>query len=306
MEMNHIKAFELLEIDIQTPDKEITLTYLKNKYRKQALRHHPDKNGNTYDSTEKFKQIKEAYEYLEKEINENVFDKDDKESSLYMDILRMFMKGLMDGKYNEIIIKIVQDIVVSCKQVSMKLFEDLDKESILSIYTFLSKYRSVFHLNEEILEKIYEIILEKGEYDAIYKLNPSIDDLLENNIYKLILNDNLYLVPLWHTELYFDTSGCEFVVLCEPELENMKIDDEGNLYLEIDVPFNIIEKSFQGERDISFFIGKREYHIPIDRLYIQKVQYYRIPKQGITKINETDIYDITQKADIIVKITFKE
>jgi hypothetical protein len=301
--MNHIKAFELLEIDI--PDKELTLTYLKNKYRKQALRHHPDKNGNTSESTEQFKQIREAYEYLEKEI-ENGFDDEEPctTSSLYMDILRMFMKGLMDGKYNELIIKIVEEIVVSCK-VSMNLFEDLDKESILSIYTFLSKYRSVFHLNEKILEKIYEIILEKGEYNAIYKLNPSIDDLLENNIYKLILNDNMYLVPLWHTELYFDTSGCEFIVLCEPELENMTIDDEGNLYLEIDVSFNIIEKSFQGEKDIRFFIGKKECQIPISRLYIQKVQYYRIPKQGIAKINETDIYDITQKADIIVKITLK-
>ena len=324
--MNYTAAFKLLEIELNMSDKNLNLTYLKNKYRKQALRHHPDKNGNTHESNEKFKQIKEAYDYLKREIPylagdfvEEEEKDDDTASPIYMEILHIFMKGLMDGKYNEFIIKIVKDIVIGCKHISVKLFEDLDKESSLGVYTFLSKYRYIFHLNDELLEKIKVIVLTKCEHDLVYKLNPSIDDLFENNVYKLFVEDTLYLVPLWHSELYFDGSGCEIIVLCEPELpKHIQIDEENNIYYEIDVHINLIEKILEsssykdedGEKkddpntnNISFHIGKKEFHIPINELYLQRQQNYRILKEGLTKINEHNMYDVTEKADIIVKIT---
>jgi hypothetical protein len=34
---------------------------------------------------------------------------------------------------------------------------------------------------------------------------------------------------------------------------------------------------------------------------MKKVQYYRIKNQGLTKVKD-DIYDVSEKADIIVKI----
>lgn len=326
--MNYTTAFKLLEMDLNMYDKNLNLPYLKNKYRKQALRHHPDKNGNTRESNEKFKQIKEAYDYLKKEVPylsddfvEEEEKVDDTSSPIYMEILHIFMKGLMDGKYNEFIIKIVKDIVIGCKNISVKLFEDLDKESSLGVYTFLSKYRYIFHLNDELLEKIKHVVLTKCEDDLVYKLNPSIDDLFENNVYKLFVEDTLYLVPLWHSELYFDGSGCEIIVLCEPELPtHIHIDEDNNIYYEIDVHINVIEKLFysdsykheEGEKkyetninnNISFHIGKNEFHIPINELYLQRQQNYRILKEGLTKINEHNMYDVTEKADIIVKITF--
>lgn len=323
--MNYTTAFKLLEMDLNMADKNFNLTYLKNKYRKQALRHHPDKNGNTQESNEKFTQIKEAYDFLKREMPRLEEDfgeeqkNDDTSSPVYMDILHTFMKGLTDGKYNEFIIKIVKDIVIGCKNISVKLFEDLDKESSLGVYTFLSKYRYIFHLNDELLEKIKHIVLTKCEHDIIYKLNPSIDDLFENNVYKLFVEDKLYLVPLWHSELYFDGSGCEIIVLCEPELpKNIQIDEDSNIYYEIEVPISKIENAFgydEGENEkknenekeknyISIFIGKKEIHIPINQLHIQRQQYYRIPKEGFTRMNENSMYDITEKGDIIVKITF--
>jgi len=320
--MNYTTAFKLLEMELNISDKNFNLIYLKKKYRKQALIHHPDKNGNTPESNEKFKQIKEAYDFLKREMSHLTEDfgeeeqnpDDDTSSPIYMDILHIFMRGLMDGKYNEFIIKIVKDIVIGCKNISVKLFEDLDKESSLGVYTFLSKYRYIFHLNDELLEKIKHIVLTKCDDDCVYKLNPSIDDLFENNVYKLFVEDTLYLVPLWHNELYFDGSGCEIIVLCEPELpKNIQIDEDNNIYYEIEVPISKIENSFnyyndvEGEKEkesISFLIGKKEFHIPINQLHIQRQQYYRIPKEGLTRINENNMYDITEKGDIIIKITF--
>ena len=67
--MDYFNAFKILEIDISKIDtKDITLHKLKKQYHKLALQYHPDKNGNTVESTEKFKQIQEAYYYLTSEL----------------------------------------------------------------------------------------------------------------------------------------------------------------------------------------------------------------------------------------------
>ena len=118
--MNYKKAFEILEIDtINTNYSDITIDLIKKKYHKLALQNHPDKNGNTPESNEKFKQINEAYEYLKREMkntNSETNENEDKSPSVYYDILKLFIKGLLDGKYNDIFINIVQDIVSGYKK----------------------------------------------------------------------------------------------------------------------------------------------------------------------------------------------
>ena len=67
--MNYKEDFDILEIDSsEVKYSDITLKLFKKKYHKLALQHHPDKNDNTDESTEKFKQINEAYTFLKSEI----------------------------------------------------------------------------------------------------------------------------------------------------------------------------------------------------------------------------------------------
>jgi uncharacterized protein YeeX (DUF496 family) len=49
-------------------------------------------------------------------------------------------------------------------------------------------------------------------------------------------------------------------------------------------------------------IVDREFKIPVDKLYMKRVQYYRIKNAGLSKVKK-DIYDVSEKTDIIVKIT---
>jgi DnaJ-class molecular chaperone len=205
--MNYKKAFEILEIDMNEHKyNEITLENLKKQYRRLALKNHPDKNGNSAVSNEKFKQINEAYHYLKREFkhlssedmnDDNNID-EDCNSSLYYEILKGFIKSMFEGTYNDILSKIVTDIMVAGKKLSVKLFDELDKDTSLSIYTFLSNHRSTLHLSNDILVQIREIVVKKYDNVQIYKLNPSINDLINNNLYKLYLNEDLFLVTLWH------------------------------------------------------------------------------------------------------------
>jgi len=307
--MNYKDAFNILEIDLsEVSYNDITLEYLKKQYRKLALKNHPDKNGNTPETNYKFQQIHESYNYLKKEIkhlkSENIDDNDDiNESSHYLDILKGFMKTVFVGNYNDILSKIVNDIITTGKKISIKIFEDLDKNTTLNIYTFLSNNRSMLHLSQESLNNIREFVVKKYDNVEVYRLNPSINDLLNNNLYKLYLNNELFLVPLWHNESYFDGSGCEIIVICEPELpKGITIDDENNIHIETMIDgYNNLHNTIINNGSISINIGDKVFNIYLSNLYMKKEQYYKIKNCGLSKI-KNDIYDVSEKSDIIVKI----
>jgi hypothetical protein len=313
--MNYKDAFKILEIDfVNIKYEELTLEYLKKKYRKLALKYHPDKNGNTEESNEQFKKINEAYNYLRRELmnlkpddflNENESDLYDESHNIYLNVLKNFIKSVMDGNYIDILAKIVNDILIAGKQLSFKIFEDLDKDIALNVYIFLSKYKSILHFSDELLEKVKQIVLQKYDNVEIYKLNPSINDIIYNNFYKLYVNESLYLVPLWHNESYFDGSGCEIIAICEPDLpDNIKIDDDNNLIVETKIhAYNDLPEMIIHDEILNFYIGNELFTIPLSELYLKREQYYRFKGKGLVNVKK-DIYDLSNKSDIIVKITF--
>jgi len=305
--MNYKIAFEILEIDMSEKKYcDINLECLKKQYHKLALQNHPDKNGNTQESKEKFQKINEAYEYLKRDSIFEDPEKNNTNSTIYGDILHSFLSEIFEGDYNNKFYEIIKDIIF--KKIPIKLFEELNKETALNIYNFLSKYKNVFHINQKTLDKLIAIVSKKYE-DVMeyYKLNPSIDDLFENNVYKLYVNEQLCLVPLWHNELYFEGTEInnmrEIIVSCEPELPtNIKIDENNNLHVKINFNSMTIPNLIKNNEQFTFNIGKKKFSIPIDKLYMKVNQYYRIKNEGVSKVNENDIYDISEKSDIIVNI----
>ncbi len=191
--MDYIKAFEILEINIKYSD--LTPKYLKTQYRKLALKYHQDKNGNTVESNEHFKNINDAYHYLNDQLNiyynnyeyeekSDDDDDDDDESSYnshtqYLNVLKNFIKSVIDidnREYTDILTKIVNDIIITGKQVSFRIFEGLDKDIILNILVFLSKYKSVLNLNNDLIDYINRLVMDNYNNVEIYKLNQSIHD----------------------------------------------------------------------------------------------------------------------------------
>jgi hypothetical protein len=180
------------------------------------------------------------------------------------------------------------------------MFEDLSKDNILEIYSFLYKNKDVLYISNETLELVSLVIKEKYKNDRVFILNPSIKDLLDNNIYKLYVDEQLYLVPLWHNELYFDN---DIIVICKPELpDKLTIDEDNNIYYEVAIPFT--KENLLVHKDFQFEICGNIFKIPIDKLNIRYEQFYVLKNQGISKIIDENIYSIDNKSDIIVKIIF--
>jgi len=299
--MNLQEALHIFEIENVL---NLSQESLKKKYHKLALQNHPDKNGNTPESTQHFQRIQDAYEVLKREIS--IFKTDDitEETPFknfgYTAILHLFIDGVLKGKYNEFISNIVKDIVSGCKEISLKLFEDMNKEQSLAVYNFLVKYKALLRLTDDILDKVREILLNKFKDMQIYVLNPSINDLFQNNVYKLDIAGKLYFVPLWHSEMYFDS---DIIVKCNPELPaNVEIDEDNNLVITERIPITF---SLLNEKSRTIKVGNNSFELPLDQLFLRPVQTYILRKKGISKILDADIYNIDEKADIIIKIIFE-
>ena len=311
--MNYKRAFEILQIDfISTKYKDLTLDYIKKRYKKMALKYHPDKNGNTEESNEHFKKINEAYNYLKSEIKTQETEDEPEDDIIYLNVLKNFINSVMDdGNFVDIIynklynFNIINDILNKGKQVTVKIFEDLDKDTALNIYIFLSRYKSVLYFSDDLLENVKQMVIQKYDNVEIYKLNPNINDILHNNFYKLYIQEQLYLVPLWHKESYYDGSGCEIIAICDPDLpDNIKIDDDNNLIIEVKIDtYSVLPDMIINEIPLSFNIGDESFSIPLSELYLRREQYYRLKGKGLVNVKK-DLYDLSDKSDVVIKILF--
>ena len=301
------EALEILEIDI---DKLYTITesQVKKQYRKLALLHHPDKNGNTIESKEKFQKILEAY-HLAIQACENKKDEnntDDKEreeegKTDYNNILQLFLTQILKGARNEYLNVIVREIVYNCKKVTLSLFEHLNKDQCLTIYHFIIKYKSVLHIHEETIETIKKILLDKFKDIQMYSVNPTLKDLFQNNVYRFNIAGKTYFVPLWHSELYFDPN---IIVRCIPELpEHISIDEDNNILFRCTISFT---SSLLTQEVYPIQLDEVTLHIPINRLFMKSHQTYTFKQMGISKIIEEDMYKVDEKSDIIVHIFLQE
>ena len=284
--MDYNKALSIFSInDLSKISKE----QLKKKYYKLCLLYHPDKN-NSLDSKEKFQQVAIAYEILNSKL---LYTNDDVQEN-YDDILMLFVKNIFKDKYKEIFVSIISLLKAKFDLDSLTLINKLEKDDLISLYSFLLKYKNILSISPEILESLQILIKEKYQNDIIITLNPTISD------YKLIIEEKTYFVPLWIPEVNFMLDEKELIVKCIPNLpSNVRIDN-CDLIISLEIPF---EKKLLENTSYTFFINEFEFSILLLDLVIKKEQYYTLKQKGISFPKE-DIYNIADKGDLIFHILF--
>jgi hypothetical protein len=278
-------AFDIFEIYSLNISKE----ELKKKYYKLALLYHPDKHQNSIESNKKFKQITEAYELLKKEI-EDENEVEENVSMNYSSFLNLFLNN------NTFLSSIINYLLNDYENITIQLFEGINKTVALEVYNFILKNKEILHISNDLVDKLKNIIIDKYKDVNIYILKPSLDELFNDRIYKLVIDENTYYVPLWHNELEFDG---DIIVKCIPELpENIIIDENNNIHIHLKLVFS---NELLDNNNIDVI---NNLQIPISKLLIKKKQSYFFSKKGISIIKEKDIYNVEERSDIIVWIEF--
>lgn len=305
--MNYKKACDILNIQ----NLPITSTELKRQYRINALLYHPDKNLSS-DTTQKFQEIKEAYEYI---LHYDGYSEDDTdedydlnepnisgETKGYAHMLSSFLKNIVHGEpNNQLFYTILKRISGVCESSAIDTLQKLDTQTLIKIYEIIKIYSKSMHFGEDFIQKIETMITNKVNEQECIILNPTLDDLFENNLYRLKVNNHTYIVPLWHNELVYDNSGNDIYVKCNPMLpENIEIDNANNI--KIKVSYNI--KDIWNTEKIYVNIGtNRTIPITTSTLTLRDNQNIIIADTGISRINVKDVYDITKKSNIHINIS---
>jgi len=289
--MNLEQALKILDIN-----EDLTVRIVKKQYYKMALRFHPDKNKKEK-AAERFRECNEAYVFLQQHLNVEI----EEENHNYLSLIKKCIRTMFpDIQWNDIFLEsTVTGILKNCKSASLKIFNGINKDKSLELYAFLSAHREVFSLSDAILKEMYAILQKKMKRDNIIILNPSIDDLLDDKIYKLALEERTFMVPLWHHEVCFDISGADLIVQSLPELEDhIFIDNYNNIICQFEGKIQRILDT----QEVIIKIGSKFFTIKGENLHIKKKQTHIFRNAGILKMDEEDLYSTKQRGHIYVEI----
>lgn len=303
--MDSKKAREILEIHTN----EITEIIVKKQYRIMALKYHPDKNR-SINAVEEFQNIQSAYDYLMRELDTPYF-KDDTD---FDTILNLFLESVLDDEYliiRKILTIIIPKVIKAIQLIDISkirsLLKPIDTSILNKLGDFFIKYATIFEgceLNN--LSKIINEFIntsEKKDTSIAYNhilLHPILEDLFQNNIYKLTEYGETLLIPLWFQELVYDISGSELLVECYPILpENISIDNNNDIYIELE--YGLLEIWFMDT--IEFSLGDKNFCISKESLKMVEKQEIILRREGISRMDENNIYSVREKGDIHVHIT---
>ena len=278
--MNRQTAIKILKLNTNYTDEE-----LKKQYRLMALKYHPDKN-NSDTANEDFQNIQQAYTFL-LELSNSKDDNLCKNVESYDEMLKCLVNLIIKSKFS---LKLLLQIDIEVLELMIK---------VMNTYLENGNWNTYFEHIEKIKTEIENIIQERKQDIEIIVLEPSLKDLFEQKIFCLKRNENMFLVPLWHSEMIFNDISGNFIVKCCPVLpEHIDIDENNNIVICIKYE---IGKLLENE-EIIFNIDNKEMRIDIDKLKIKREQRYIILEQGIPRINVKDFKHNLVISDVIVNI----
>jgi hypothetical protein len=297
--MNYNDACNILNLMHPFSNKE-----LKQNYYIKALEYHPDKNQQI-NATEKFQEISEAYNYLNEykdylDFTDISSNSTSREKYSYFNILENFIGGITDKNID--VAQFISILNSKYSEISIQILKQLPKNTLLTLHKFIDQYSDILHINSDIIDAINKLVTDSIKNDTIIIIKPTVENLLNDDVYIVSFKDEKYYIPYWHHELVYDLSDTALIIRCEPTLPDfMELDQYNNLSINISMQIH----SIMNEDSITLNILDRKYIIPVNELYIKNHQRYALTG-GISRIDMRDIYNINNRANIYINITFTD
>jgi len=290
--MNYREACSILGI---SNDEDITEDVVKKKYRSLALKFHPDKNVDK-NTTELFQEIQEANAFLLERMDVGDPDMEEGESgdlgTYFHMVLSLYerIKNIHHPFKDRMIQILSERWRDCCKQLYLSREKGNKREALFALF---SRWKHVLWLDDAFLEGLYHDTHSTRKRDIVV-LRPTMDLLLEKQIFLVSKGGRDYYIPLWIDEITFEEEDVERVFICEPVLqENMWIDEENNIHISVE------KEWFDDGTCIEQMIGKKMF------VFERKERSHDtivLEQQGIPRIHPDDIYDASQTGSIVLHL----
>lgn len=315
--MNYKQACRILDLD---ETKKHDFKTIKKSYHALALRYHPDRNK-TDDAEQIFKEVNEAYHF----INKRPCPLDP-----YDAFFDYFTNSLDKEIQQEYVDAAMEKIFCVCETHSIHIIQSLEFSKFVIIYKLFKKYSHLFQFSLEfdtfmekrmiywfaqgslkkerrnerpIVEKNDQTSQPEEEEKETMVLRPSLDDVIVDNVYKYTHNGHQLLIPLWHHDMEYDISG-EFVIKIMPKLPSMNfwIDTNNNLHQRVIYTISELWDCVLEKKYMEIFFGKKRFIFYPHDLELKMTQIWTWKTEGISRINHHNIYDVSQRADVVLHI----
>jgi curved DNA-binding protein CbpA len=233
-----------------------------------------------------------------------------KSSSTYARTASNFFEMIYNDEHfqRHVFHPLLMKLAGSCEDKSVEMFEKMDRQKAKKLYDILIQYQETLHLSDDFFVRIHKIIeapiddiddIENNDINDdtnIIMLNPNIDDLIDQSVYKLKLaNGTTIIVPLWHRELEYDG----VLVNCIPELpKDICLDEYNNIHVQCRMKIgDLLDK-----KTVGIQVGSYNIEVHVSDLRFVSKQMVNIIGRGIPVPDDVDIFNVSQISSIYVHI----
>ena len=246
--------YEILQIDTSA-----SLHDIKKAYRKRALQCHPDKNNNSEESTEQFKQISIAYQVLSDPIQRSMYDHTgtadtnmDFMSSL--DLFKLFFK-----EYNPKIFNIIEK---TYERITDKL-EENDEQTLMDILYNIEKKDIIKDTGSLMFDYVNEYVQDFFKHkkkEKVKKYTYTYNELIDSPVINISLPLEYYVHnPYITIHIYKDNKSTPLQLQTIFKNHTITIQNQKCTFTLLDQPHSTYSRINQYDIYMQITIGLQDY-----------------------------------------------
>ena len=275
---------------------------VRRAFLRRALETHPDRGGKKED----FIAVHDANTFLNQWISSDAEDPHMEEEDLtYVALMRRFISVSTGIQVpDESILAFLEKVSSGCQKVAIEAVRRMDREPAVKVLEYISKYGEVVGVSEDTRRDIRDIVDEKTRQvhqtiDHVV-LEPTLEDMMADLVYKLEMVGETYCVPLWHEEVIFDLdSGKELRVTMAPSLpEGTWVDSDNSIRTSVHLEAGrVLEDGYA-----RVALGGKVFDIGAAELKLVPRQTVVLAEKGILQYNVDDPLSATKRGAIIIDV----